>query len=180
MKPNQYKSPKLTIMKSKLSLLLLLLLSGVANAQIVNIPDANFKAKLIALGIDTNTDGEIQQSEAQMPISLNVSDSNISDLTGIEYFTNLHFLECRDNSLSNLNLTGLSYLQVVDCSSNLLITLNLTGVENLDWLTCSDNLLTSLNGVSSSVTILRCGNNRLTSLNANSLTKSLCIGMFQQ
>ena len=32
-------------------LLLLLLFTGIANAQIVNIPDANFKARLIALGI---------------------------------------------------------------------------------------------------------------------------------
>lgn len=170
MKPNQYKSPNLTIMKSKLLLLLVLLLSGVANAQIVNIPDANFKAKLIALGIDANTDGEIQQSEAQMPSNLIVSDSNLSDLTGIEYFTNLGFLDCHDNSLSNLNLTGLSNLQMLDCSNNLLSTLNLTGVSNLNWLNCTNNLLTSLNGVSSTVTILRCGNNRLTNLNASSLT----------
>ena len=55
---------------------------------IVYIPDANFKAKLIALGVDTNTDGEIQFSEALVPTVLDVSNSNIADLTGIEAFTN--------------------------------------------------------------------------------------------
>jgi hypothetical protein len=36
-----------------------------ANAQDVHIPDANFKAALLAIsGIDTNEDGEIQESEA--------------------------------------------------------------------------------------------------------------------
>ena len=37
-------------MKTKL-LLLIMMFAGIANAQIVNIPDANFKAKLISLEI---------------------------------------------------------------------------------------------------------------------------------
>ncbi len=45
-------------------LLLLLLFTEIVNGQIVNIPDANFKAKLIALGVDSNTDGLIQNTEA--------------------------------------------------------------------------------------------------------------------
>lgn len=40
--------------------LLTIFFFATANAQIVNIPDANFKAKLIALGKDTNADGQIQ------------------------------------------------------------------------------------------------------------------------
>lgn len=170
MKPDQYSIPNLKIMKSKLILFLAMLLTSVMNAQIVAIPDASFKAKLIALGVDTNTDGEIQQNEALLPTALDVSNSGISDLTGIEYFTNLNHLECHDNLLLNLNLTGLSYLQVLDCSNNQLSTLNLTGVQNLAMLVCSNNLLTSLNGVASTTAVLRCNSNRLTSINANSLT----------
>jgi hypothetical protein len=78
---------------------------------IVYIPDANFKAKLIALGVDTNTDGEIQFSEALVPTVLDVSNSNIADLTGIEAFTNLATLNCSINNLTTLNL-----------SSNLILT----------------------------------------------------------
>ncbi|WP_339889360.1 T9SS type A sorting domain-containing protein [uncultured Flavobacterium sp.] len=78
---------------------------------IVYIPDANFKAKLIALGVDTNTDGEIQFSEALVPTVLDVSNSNIADLTGIEAFTNLSTLNCSINNLTTLNL-----------SSNLILT----------------------------------------------------------
>jgi len=41
-------------------LLALLLASGFAQAQVVNIPDANFKNALITFnGVDTNGDGEI-------------------------------------------------------------------------------------------------------------------------
>jgi hypothetical protein len=35
-------------------------------AQIVNIPDANFKSTLIGLGVDTNGDGQIQVGEAKV------------------------------------------------------------------------------------------------------------------
>ena len=73
---------------------------------IVYIPDANFKAKLIALGVDTNTDGEIQFSEALVPTVLDVSNSNIADLTGIEAFTNLTTLNCSTNNLTTLNLSS--------------------------------------------------------------------------
>jgi len=56
----------------------------------VYIPDANFKAKLITLGVDTNTDGNIQFSEAAaVNTELNVSSSNIADITGFEAFTNV-------------------------------------------------------------------------------------------
>lgn len=47
------------------------------NAQIVNIPDANFKNALIDEGVDTNNDGEIQVSEAEVVLNLNVSFKDI-------------------------------------------------------------------------------------------------------
>src|SRR5690606_734514 len=95
-------------MKKKL-LYLLLLFSGIASAQIVNIPDANFKNKLLSANttnniakdindnsiiIDTNGDYEIQESEALLVSQLNVSLSAIADMTGIEYFTNLKNIDC--------------------------------------------------------------------------------------
>ncbi|MCU4189566.1 T9SS type A sorting domain-containing protein [Flavobacterium sp. HXWNR29] len=87
--------------------LLLLFISTIAQSQIVNIPDANFKAKLIDLGVDTNSDGNIQFSEAIAINSLSISNSNIGDLTGIEAFLNLDFLDCTFNNL-----------QILDCMAN--------------------------------------------------------------
>lgn len=87
-------------------LLFLLLISGIAEAQIVNITDANFKAKLLsarptnniafnasyeAIKIDLNDDGEIQYSEALNVSELRVPSSNIASLVGIESFSNLRF-----------------------------------------------------------------------------------------
>lgn len=79
-------------------LLLLLLIAGFSNAQTVNIPDANFKAKLLSANaingialnannqsivIDINGNNEIEVSEALDVASLYVSNSNISDLAGV-------------------------------------------------------------------------------------------------
>lgn len=73
---------------------------------IVNIPDANFKAKLIELGVDSNNDNEIQYSEAALQTgTLNVSGSNIADLTGLEAFVNLTGLYCTGNNLTQVDVS---------------------------------------------------------------------------
>jgi len=73
---------------------------------IVNIPDANFKAKLTQLGVDNNSDGEIQYSEAALQTgTLNVSGSNIADLTGLEAFVNITGLHCQVNNLTEVDVS---------------------------------------------------------------------------
>ncbi|MBK8442578.1 MAG: hypothetical protein IPL35_03800 [Sphingobacteriales bacterium] len=59
-----------------------------ATAQIVNIPDPNFKNALLNHSpiIDTNNDGEIQVAEAEAVDSLYLFNKNITDLTGIKAF----------------------------------------------------------------------------------------------
>ena len=81
-------------------LLIFILAYEVSNAQIVNIPDPNFKTALIDEGVDTNNDGEIQVSEAEAVLSLNVSNRAISSLEGIQSFINLEDLFCSNNELS--------------------------------------------------------------------------------
>jgi uncharacterized repeat protein (TIGR01451 family) len=131
------------------------------NAQIVNIPDANFKAKLLAADatpfnafafnfaqqafkLDVNNDGEIQFSEALMVIQLNISHSAISDLTGIESFANLLTLNCNNNQLSNLNVNSIPSVSVLQCQNNLLSSLDVSSLPNLGYFNCSNNQLTTL------------------------------------
>ena len=182
----------------KLYPFLFLLLSFAANAQIVNIPNANFKAKLLQASssnqiassqtpvynavysnwyvssynvIDTNYDGEIQVSEAQAIKWLSVQSSSISNLTGIEAFTNLQILYCQSNQLLSLNVSGLTNLQQLICHTNQLPNLNVSGLTNLQQLNCYANQLTSLN-VSGLTNLqeLRCYNNQLPNLNVSGLT----------
>ncbi|NQY08252.1 MAG: hypothetical protein HRT71_01880 [Flavobacteriales bacterium] len=78
-------------MKATITLIYILLFSYSLQAQIVNIPDVNFKAALLAdPSINTTFDGNIEESEAaNYAGSINVSGLNIADLTGIEAFTNI-------------------------------------------------------------------------------------------
>jgi hypothetical protein len=183
-----YKTPTM-----KTILLGLLLFTGIVKAQIVNIPDPNFKARLLQASptigiastqtpdidgyvttynkIDTNNDGEIQVSEALAIKWLNVPQSNIANLTGIESFTNLEFLDCSDNQLTNLNVSGLTNLQTLWCINNQITSLNASGLTNLRRLFCYNNQLSSLN-VSGLTNLqdLNCNNNQLLSLNVSGLT----------
>ena len=151
--------------------LLTIFFFATANAQIVTIPDANFKAKLIAVGVDTNADGQIQLTEALAVTNLNVSSASILDMTGIEAFTNLVTLFCNNNQLTTLNVQGLTNLQYLQCSANQLTTLNVQGLTNLQELHCYSNQLPTLNvqGLTN-LNWLICSNNQLPTLNVQGLT----------
>jgi Leucine-rich repeat (LRR) protein len=156
---------------SKKILLLFLLFTGFVNAQIVTIPDVNFKAKLIALGVDTNSDGNIQNSEALAITTLSLWNSNISNLTGIEAFTNLTSLDCYNNQLTSLNVSNLINLTSLWCSNNLITSVDINNLTNLTFFNCRNNLISSLNLNSlTNLTSLWCSNNLISSLNLNSLT----------
>ncbi|SHE76877.1 DUF7619 domain-containing protein [Chryseobacterium takakiae] len=178
-------------MKKKLSLLFLLL-AIVTKAQIINIPDANFKAKLLSsspantvaknlsgnyFAIDANGDGEIQQTEAEQVKYLDIFSSNIYSLIGIISFINLQYLSCSSNLLSSLDVHGLINLQFLDCTGNQLTLLNVQGLTNLLYLYCPYNQLTSLNAQGlTNLQFLDCEGNQLTSLNVQStnLVELLC------
>lgn len=168
----------------KIYLLGLLLVSGIMDAQTVNIPDAAFKAKLVAanpgnitafnaanqaMRIDANFDGEIQVSEALLVRKLEVNSSSISDMTGIEAFTNLTQLFCLNNSITTLNVSMISNLSLLNCNNNQIATLGLP--DSLSVLSLTNNNVASLNVLGmSGLTQLHCNGNQLTSLNVSGLT----------
>lgn len=165
---------------------LLLLCTGIAGAQIINIPDNGFRNKLLAanttnniaknssgasMKIDTNNDNYIQQSEANAVYELNVSGSSIANMTGIQSFNNLEVLNCEGNNITTLTLTALTNLETLYCGTNPdMATLTVTGLSNLRGLYCSDNNLSAINF--SGLTDLRwleCNNNAFATLNVTSL-----------
>ena len=169
----------------------LLFLSCVSNAQIVNIPDANFKAKLLQASpsnsiaaetyvigsyppvyvkIDTNNDGEIQVSEALNIHYLDLGGSDISDLTGIEQFVNLRYLNCLQNDLNTLNVSLNVNLLFLNCTNNQLSQLNVSNLVSLNTLSCGSNDLTQLN-ISNLINLknLYCASNLLANLNISNI-----------
>lgn len=155
-------------MKTKL-LLLLFLVSLSTYAQYTAIPDVNFENKLIALRIDSGVaDGEVLTSSINSLTYLDVSSSNITDLTGIQDFVALTELNCDFNQLTSLDISKNVLLYWLTCSFNQLTSLDVSYNLNLGYLDCSINKLTSLD-VSNNVKLqdLHCYSNQLTTLDVS-------------
>ncbi|MCD9583527.1 InlB B-repeat-containing protein [Tenacibaculum maritimum] len=156
---------------------------------IINIPDPNFKAYLVAnKRINTNNDNEIQKSEANNftgKIYLNGkldeegnyirdlrNDEKVSDLTGIEHFKKLKFLALQSNLLKTLDISKNTALEVLNCSSNQLKTLDISKNTALEVLYCGKNQLTRLDiSHNNNLKKLSCRVNKLSELNLTNNTK---------
>ncbi len=155
-----------------------------AKAQYVTIPDASFVTYLQAEfptcmsgnQMDTTCAGIVNET------FVDVSNFNIFDLTGIEYFDNLDtlystfnqltslpnlpnsilYLDCSDNSLTSLPTLPSSLIEL-NCSNNQLT--NLPSLpNNLSYFECSTNSLVNLPTLPNSLKYLFCNYNQLTSL----------------
>jgi PKD repeat protein len=139
----------------------------------VYIPDANFKAALVAnSSINTNGDYEIQVSEAEaFSGSLQLYNLGIADMTGLEAFNALIGLYCESNQLSNLDVSMNSVLQYLYCSGNNLKTLDVSANTALQHLNCYSNQLTTLDvSANTALQSLSCGNNQLADLDVSANT----------
>ncbi len=115
-----------------------------SNAQNVEIPDTAFLYALIDEGVDTNADSLISNAEAEAIISLDVTEREIDDMTGIEAFIMLDTLDCSSDSISSLDLSMNEMLRVVNCTKNDLTSLDVSNNSLLEWLHCWNNELTGL------------------------------------
>lgn len=155
------------------------MLTTLVRAQIVTIPDANFKNALVNTScvdfdgngsvdgdVDTNNDGEIQFSEAEAVVfGLYVRDRNISSLLGIESFIYLERLECSSNSLSSLNISDNTNLNWIDCSYNNILNLDVTQNPDLINLRFHNNAISDIDiSNNPNLEIFYCYNNDLISL----------------
>lgn len=140
---------------------LFLLFSIYSFGQNVTFTDINFKNKLLSSSpsnqvaknlngvwfeIDQNNDGNISFSEAANVSYIDVKNSNISSINGINRFYNIKTLICSDNNIQNLDLVEngsheLSYLEFLDCSNNNISLVNYSGGNNLAHFNASFNEL---------------------------------------
>ena len=188
----------------KLTFTLIFVISTICvNAQIINFPDANFKAKLLeastenfiakndfdeAIKIDANNNGEIEINEAENVFRLDINNLDpvtgltntataISSLVGIEYFVNITNLYLPNNTISTLNLNTLVNLTNLNCSFNLLTTLTIANPLTLIELDYSANQIPNLN-VNQFLNLesLTCAGNQIQNLDLNSLTSLGTLG----
>ncbi len=143
----------------KFLLFAFLLMSGIAGAQAIIVPDANFMNKLLTadvtnniakdssgdpIKIDADSNGVITEAEAGIVYELDISNGGISSLEGIQYFFNLWVLDCSKNALGILDVTFLTDLRRLKCTQNNMTILVVNGLSHLEVLNCGINHLTTL------------------------------------
>ena len=148
-----------------------------ANNRFTTIPDAFFEQALIDLNYDDVIDGKVLTSNIEQILNLDISDRSISNLTGIQDFKSLIELNCSNNFLNALNVSGMLFLERLNCNSNYLLTnnvndinglFNTTGTLSLTELYCSGNNLNNLDtSQNSNLRVLDCSDNNLSLLNIN-------------
>ena len=148
-------------------LIILVCLPLIGFGQNINIPDANFKAYLVGnSSINTNGDSEIQVSEASsFNGEINCYNMNISDLSGVESFTDLTNLTCSNNQLTSIDLSYNTALTSLNCGNNQLTSIDVSGATALSFLRVSENQLTILDvSTNTALTYLYCLYNQLINL----------------
>ena len=121
------------------------------SAQTTAIPDTNFEQKLITLGIDTNgANGNILNSDALAVTTLTLSGNTITNLAGIEAFTNVVTLNLGTNQFATVPLSTLTLLQELVFDQNVVLAnLNLSNNTNLKKLDIRVNGGTNLAPITS-------------------------------
>lgn len=129
------------------------------------IPDDNFEKALFDYD-DIEGDNLVPTANIELESTLTINAKDIFDLTGIEDFLSLTFLDCSDNQLTSLNLSLNTALRRLRCGKNNLTSLDVSQNTNLVSLRCAVNKITELDvGFNTGLTDLRCNSNLLTKLN---------------
>ena len=149
-------------------------------------PDEKFRTFLSRNTIDTNTDGYLTKTEIAEVTSMDLSSRSLTSLVGIEYFTELEYINCNYNNLTEVDLSHntklkrincseahvemltvprTSTLTEINCNNNQLLALDVSGCNNLKTLSCYNNHLNVLFVTNiTTLTTLHCLNNQLTTL----------------
>ena len=135
-----------------------------------HFPDDEFREYVISQL--AGGDNVLTPKDIAKATEIEVRSEDISDLTGIEYFTELKELDCYDNQLMKLDVSQNTKLETLNCSYNQLTELDVSGCKALKTLECYSNRFTSLN-VSGCMELglLNCSDNQLTSLDVSKNTE---------
>ncbi len=176
--------------------LFLLFITGIGYAQIVNIPDANFKAKLLSANVNNAVayNSSYNYIYNDPIISCTAVNDVINSTSGVKIDTNndgeIQYDEIQLIKYLNINgsqindLTGIeafANLQVLFCNNNVLSSLNLVQNTHLRYLNCGRNPISSFTAIQApSVYELICYDTLLTSINipSNSNLKTLDFGRY--
>ena len=112
----------------------------------VYVPDDNFEAALSVIIVETsnNNDDYIPLASIEILTTLDISNNNIVDLTGLQKFEALVSLNIEGNLIDSLDVSKNSNLKSLFCANNLLDSLGLVSNTALEVLDFSSNQLTDI------------------------------------
>ena len=152
----------------KLYILFFLTIGFLANAQIINFTDIEFKNKLLSanptvsiakdvnsnnIKIDSNNNNEIEVSEALAVYYLDANNiglnpninSYITDLSGLNYFVNLQYFDFTFNRVVSYDFSNLINLITLKMNYNSTLNyINLSNLINLQNFQCNGGSLNSI------------------------------------
>ena len=129
-------------------LMVFLMFPLTAPAQNVTIPDANLRAA-IAETLGKAPQAPITRADMAKLTRLEAHNADISDLTGLEFATNLIEIRCNNNLISDISsLAKLMRLSVIELRHNVINDLSpLTQLISLEWLIVNDNSISDLSPI---------------------------------
>jgi len=189
---------KILIMRKFYFFVFVFLTVFTAQSQIINFPDANFKAKLLNssasngiaqnlsnqnVAIDTNGDGEIEVSEARQIKRLYIAQGTpvITSFEGIRNFTNLKNFTASYANTSVFDvhdLVNLEYLSIIGCH---ITNLDVSGCTGLIEIDCSLNEIAnplSFAGFTNLTSII-CNSNDMVSIDASNCSNLVTLKCYQ-
>ena len=113
------------------------------NIDPLHFPDENFR-NYVASTFDTDGNGSLSESEVNAVTIIDCPYKRIESLKGVEYFTNVTFINCYGNKLKELDVSKNTLLEKLFCYSNQIPELYLTSNTKLKELSVHDNPLTYL------------------------------------
>ena len=136
-----------------------------------NFPDNAFRS-YVSTELDKNKDGSLSAAEIEAATQITVAELGISTLKGIEFLTEVTYLNCENNDIEELDLSANADLTTLFCSRNKLSGLDLSKNTELTYASCSNNSLTSLD-VSKNIKLesLLCESNKLAALDIGNCVK---------
>ena len=128
-----------------------------------NFPSENFRKWLLNQWF--GTDGVLMDVEIAHITKIVVHDWNIQSLKGIEFFTELTYLDCESNHLTALDVSKNSKLEYLNCNTNPLNVIDVSQNTLLTELQCQWDQLSVLDiSKNTSLITLNCSKNNLNSL----------------
>lgn len=137
-----------------------------AYAQNVSIPDPIFEQYLISQGYDDVLNGVVNKNNLVNVFGIDVSNKGINNLSGIQYFPNLQWIDFRNNNLTSINLASNSKLKKVLGPNNNLTSIALPNNNKIENLFLDNNNLSfiSITG-QSNLEVLLLNNNNFSNIN---------------